>query len=401
MADKLIYLDYAATAGRRPPEVVAAVTAWLQGDAATPGRGTHRLAIEAGRLLLRCRQRFARIFGIPGDTGRIAFTFNATHALNAAVHGVVQAGDVLVVTDLDHNAVVRPAHLAERRYGATLRRVAADSAGRLDLAEFRRAVRGARLVSLNAASNVLGTVLDLEPLVAMARAEGALTLADAAQIAGHVPFDIAASGVDMVAFTGHKALLGPHGTGALWVRAGIEIDAWMAGGTGGNSASREMPSSMPDRLEAGSLNAPGLAGLDAALEWIEARGIASLAAEATARRQQLYEGLASVPGIRIHSPRATARLPIACITAAGLDPATLAAKLDREHGVLTRAGLHCAPDAHRAIGTADTGAVRLSAGWATTAEDIDGALAALRAVVGARAERVNVPSSLQPPSQLL
>jgi cysteine desulfurase / selenocysteine lyase len=399
MAERLIYLDYAATAGRRPPEVAAAMAAWLQGDAATPGRGTHRLAVEAGRMLLRCRQRMARIFGIPGDTGRIAFSFNATHALNAAIHGVVHAGDVVVVTDLDHNAVVRPAHLAERRYGARLRRVAADSTGRLDLGEFRRAVRGARLVTLNAASNVLGTVLDLEPLVAIAQAEGALTLADAAQIAGHVPFDIADAGVDMVAFTGHKALLGPHGTGALWVRTGIEIDVWMAGGTGGNSAAREMPAAMPDRLEAGSLNAPGLAGLEAALAWIEARGVTSLEAEATARRQQLYEGLASLPGIHVHSPNETARLPIACITADGLDPATLAARLDREHGVLTRAGLHCAPDAHRAIGTADSGAVRLSTGWATTAEDIDDALAAIRAVVGARGARVNVPASITPQTQ--
>lgn len=377
----LVYLDFAATAARRPPVVATAVARFLENCGATPGRAAHRLAVDAGRLALRCRQALARLCGIPGDTARIAFTCNATHGINAALRGVLREGDACVVTDLDHNAVLRTAHAlaAERRI--EVRHVAATADGTLDMEAYAQAVDGARVVSLNAASNVLGTLLDLPVLARIARDAGALVLVDAAQIAGHAPFDVAQSGADLVAFTGHKALLGPQGTGALWVRAGVEIAPWVTGGTGGDSTARSMPPNMPDRLQAGTLNAPGIAGLLAALEWLEARTIAAIWAEARTQRLRLARGLVAVPNVRVHTPLSVEGLPIVCITSTAVDAGALAAKLDREHGVLTRAGLHCAPEAHRLLGTVSTGAVRFSAGWSTSDADIDRAIAAVDALV--------------------
>jgi cysteine desulfurase / selenocysteine lyase len=383
----LVYLDYAATAAVRPDAVADAVARFLRENGASPGRAAHRLAVEAGRIALRCRQALARLCGIPGETARIALTFNATHALNAALRGVLRAGDACVVSDLDHNAVLRCAWQLGRERAIEVRHVPASPDGTLDRAAFARAIRGARLVSLNAASNVLGTLLDVPALAAEAHAEGALVLVDAAQIAGHAPFDVAAAGADLVAFTGHKALLGPHGTGALWVRAGVELEPWLAGGTGGDSAARPMPSPLPDRLEAGTLNATGIAGLLAALEWLEARTVAAISADARRHRARMHDGFASIRNVRVHTPAHADGLPIVCITAAGIDTGALAARLDREHGVLTRAGLHCAPEAHRVIGTAQTGAVRFSAGWATSEQDIERAVAAVHTIVNGGAPR--------------
>jgi cysteine desulfurase family protein len=378
----LLYFDYAATAAVRPPEVIAAVTDYLTDIGATPGRGGHRLAIEAGRVALRCRRALASLLGIPGDPGRIIFTHNATHALNTALAGVLRAGDVAVVTQLDHNAVLRPVHALARRAGVTYRLVAADAAGSIDDGALERMLDGARLLAINAASNVLGSALDVAALAQRAHAAGALVLVDLAQSAGHLPFDAAAAGVDMVAVTGHKALLGPQGTGALWVREGLDPEPLLTGGTGGDSSLRDMPAAYPDHLEAGTLNGPGIAGMLAGIEWLGRHGVARLRAEASVLKARLREGLSAIAGIRVLSPPAPDGVPIVTIAAADVDAATLAARLDRDHGVLTRAGLHCAPEAHRILGTLETGAVRFSTGWATTAADVDRALHAVAAVAG-------------------
>jgi cysteine desulfurase / selenocysteine lyase len=377
-----IYLDYAATAAQRPPAVVDAVAGYLTGNGSTPGRGGHSLAIEAGRMVLRCRQRLARRFGIAGDAGRIALLFSATHALNTALHGMLHTGDVLVVTQLDHNAVLRPAFALARDRGVVLRMVRALPDGTLDATDLERALDGARLLVLNGASNVLGTVLPLAPLAALARAAGANVLVDAAQLAGHERIDVERDGIDLLAFTGHKALLGPHGTGGLWVRPGLHIEPLLLGGTGGDSLSREMPPAFPDHLEAGTMNAPGVAGLEAALLWAESHDEAAAAQQARMLKARLYDGLAGIRGIRVVSPRADNAVPIVTCVATAIDAATLAGRLDREHGVLVRPGLHCAPETHALLGTDRSGAVRFSAGWATTEEEIDQALDAVASIVG-------------------
>jgi cysteine desulfurase / selenocysteine lyase len=380
---RTVYLDFAATSALRPPEVAAAMVRYMEECGATPGRGGHRLAVDAGRIALRCRQAIARLLAVPGDPGRIAFMHNATHALNTALWGTVRRGDTIVLTDYDHNAVRRPAAALVAQRGVTVRYVRGAPDGSLDEAALHAAVDGARLVSINAASNVLGTCPDVRRLAAIARAAGALVLVDAAQVAGHAPFDAGECGADLLALTGHKGLLGPQGIGALWVAPGIDIEPLLTGGTGGDSASDQMPAALPDRLEAGTLNGPAIAGLLAGIEWLERRGVAAVANHALHARDRLHAGLAALDGIRVLSPRAESCVPIVTFTANRVDAATLASRLDREHGVLCRHGLHCAPGAHRLLGTLQTGAVRFSAGWCTTDEDVERAIAAVAGIVGA------------------
>ncbi|MGH7445288.1 MAG: aminotransferase class V-fold PLP-dependent enzyme [Longimicrobiales bacterium] len=387
MRDDLVYLDYAATAAVRPDVVADAVAQFLKSNGATPGRGGHRLSIDAGRIALRCRRLLAGLLGIPGDPGRIAFQHNATHALNTALCGVLREGDIVVTTSVEHNAVMRPLHALARERAVEVRRIPADAEGALDLEAAHRLVDGARLLAITAASNVLGTRTPVAQLAHSAHDAGALVLVDAAQAAGSVPLDAGALGIDLLALTGHKALLGPQGVGALWVRPGLDVAPLLTGGTGGDSLDPAMPNALPDHLEAGTLNAPGIAGLAAALEWLCAEGPERLRAREMALKRVLYDGLQAMPGVRVLSPAAPDGVPIVTITAEGIDPSALASRLDREHGVLTRPGLHCAPDAHRLMGTEQTGAVRFSLGWASTESDVARALAAVGALTAPPAMR--------------
>lgn len=376
-----VYLDYAATSAIRPPEVVDAVAAYLRDVGATPGRSGHRLAVDAGRIAFRCRRALARLFGVRGDPGRIAFQFNATHALNSAILGVVRPGDRVVRTAYDHNAVRRPV-AALARAGVTETVLAGRADGGVDLDAADRALTGARLLVLPHASNVLGTVLPVAELARRAHAHGALVLVDASQSAGHFDVDVDALGIDLLAFTGHKGLLGPQGTGGLYVREGIEIEPVFAGGTGGESGELGMPEAMPDRLEAGTQNGPGLAGLLAGVEWVLARTPAALHARQSGLKVRLRERLAAVAGVRLLSPAAPEGVGIVTLTLDGVDPAELASRLDREHGVMARAGLHCAPETHQFLGTEATGALRFSLGWASTEDDVDRAAGAVAAIAG-------------------
>lgn len=374
------YLDYAATSALRPPEVIAAVHAYLESGGGSPGRGGHARAIEAGRVALRCRRAVMEILGLEGDPGRFVFTHNATHALNLALAGLLGPGDAVVTTAFDHNSVVRPVHALARDRGVEVRQVAGGVDGALDRSAYTKAVQGARLVVLNAASNVLGTVLPVSELAAEARAAGALVLVDAAQSAGHVPFDL--RGADLVAVTGHKALLGPQGTGGLWIAPGAEPDPLILGGTGGNSLSPEMPEALPDRFEAGTLNGPGIAGLEAGCRFVLGRGIEREHARLATLKASLRQGLEAIDGVRLLSPPAPEGTAVITLTVAGYDPGALARDLQAEFDVQARAGLHCAPGAHRMLGTERTGALRFSLGWASTEVDVDRAVEGVARLAG-------------------
>lgn len=371
----MIYLDYAATAAVRPPAVIEAVTRYLTDVGATPGRSGHHRAVEAGRITLRCRRALAHLLGISGDPGRIAFQLNATHALNTALRGFLAPGDRLVRTGYDHNAVRRPA-AALAAAGVQVDVVPARPDGVLDLEELRERVIGgagepaAKLVTLPLVSNVLGQRLPVAEVAAIAREAGARLLVDAAQAAGHVPIDVEADGIDLLAFTGHKGLLGPQGVGGLWVREGIDVAPLLRGGTGGDSLPEEMPGSYPDHLEAGTLNGPGIAGLLSGVEWILAEGIERVAEREQRLRALLISLLEVIPGVQMRVPRDSGSIGIVTFTSRRHAPSILARRLDREFGVLCRAGLHCAPEVHAALGTLDSGAVRFSLGWASTEAEV-------------------------------
>lgn len=374
------YLDYAATTAIRPPEVAEAVKDFLLNVGATPGRGGHRLGLESGRMALKARKAVARILGLPGDPGRVVFTLNATQGLNLALSGILHPKDVVVTTDYDHNAVLRPVHLLARERGILNRRISGDPSGGVDLEEVRRSLDGARLLVVNAVSNVLGTRLPLEEMAAEAHNAGALVLVDAAQWAGHYAESLARLGADLVAFTGHKGLLGPQGIGGLWVREGLDLQPVLAGGTGGNSEEREMPAAYPDRLEAGSGNAPGMAGLTAGIEFLEREGVEVLHRREMELKDLLWEGLSALSPVQVLSPLDREGVGIVTITSRRVDPGTLAERLDREWGVMVRYGLNCAPEVHGLLGTGRAGAVRLSMGWASTRADVEKAIRGVDAI---------------------
>ena len=377
------YLDFAATSAIRPPQVAEAVHHFLTEVGATPGRGGHRLALEAGRVAFRCRRALARIMDLPGDPGRIVFALNATQGLNVALSGLLGCGEVVVTTAYDHNAVLRPVHKLQRERGVLCREISGNPQGTVELAEVRRTLEGARLLVVNSVSNVLGTSLPLREMAALAHEAGALVLVDSAQWAGHFPGSLEEAGADLVAFTGHKGLLGPQGIGGLWVRAGVDLDPFYAGGTGGDSLQREMPEGYPDRFEAGSANGPGMSGLLAGIEFLEMEGVEEMRRNEMELKTVLWEGLEALPGVRVLSPPAPDGVGIVAVVSDRVDPARLAETLDREWGVMVGYGLNCAPGVHKILGTEERGVVRLSLGWASTLQDVEQAIRGMDAITSA------------------
>jgi cysteine desulfurase/selenocysteine lyase len=381
VADDAVYLDYAATSAVRPETVTEAVVRYLRDIGATPGRAGHRRAVEAGRMVLRCRRALAELFNAPGDPGRVTFHLNATHALNTALFGLLRPGDRVVRTEYDHNAARRPV-LALARRGVQAVVIEGDPHGGISMFEVEHALKRARLLVITHASNVIGNVLPVADLARMAHDAGALVLVDAAQSAGHLPVDVQGMGIDLLAFTGHKGLLGPQGTGGLWVREGVELPPTFFGGTGGDSDAPDMPALLPDRLEAGSMNGPGIAGLLAGVEWLRERGVDAVHRRESALKHRLWDALYDIPGVTMQSPmHGEDGAGIVTITLDGVDSAEAALRLDREFGVLVRAGLHCAPESHTLLGTGATGAVRFSVGWATTEAEVDRAAAAVARII--------------------
>ena len=374
----LHYLDHAATSAVRPPEVAAAVADYLTRIGATPGRGGHSLAIEAGRIVLAARTAIRDLLGREGDPGRVAFGPNATWGLNTAIHSLVRPGDIVVNTVFDHNAVLRPSHAAAVATGAELRLVPGHADGSLEMAAFDQAIEGATLVTLNAASNVMGSVLPVADLARRAHEAGALVLVDSAQVLGHMPFDFGEA--DLIAFTGHKGLLGPQGIGGLWVRPGLSLSGSHQGGTGGNSHERQMPEAFPDRLEPGTLNGPGLAGLLAGCQAVQEAGVDRLHERSRALKARLVEGVDQLSGVRRVSPSAPDGAGIVTLVSDRMDASALARSLDRDWSVIARAGVHCAPEIHRLLGTESSGGLRLSVGWGSSEADIDAALEGLSAL---------------------
>jgi cysteine desulfurase family protein len=352
----------------------------------SPGRSGHRLSQEAARIVFTCREALARLFGA-ADARRIAFMPNATEALNTAIYGLLRPGDLVLASAVEHNSTMRPLRDLERRGVISVEILPVDAAGVLDLRCLAQALRSRpRLLATVHASNVTGAVQPLREIGALTRATGTLLLVDAAQSAGALPIDVEADGIDLLAFTGHKALLGPQGTGGLWARPGVEPEPLVRGGTGSNSEHEEQPQFWPDRFESGTQNAVGIAGLLAGVTFIEETGLAAIRMREEALTQRLLDGLLCAPGITLHGPRsARERSPVVSVTFTGIVPSEAGFLLEEGFGVLTRVGLHCAPAAHRAIGTWPQGTVRFSPGYFTTETDIDTAIEGARYLAAKKA----------------
>jgi len=373
-----VYLDNAATSWPKPETVYQAVDNFMREVGSTPGRGGHKREEQAQQIADETRAVLATLFHAPDPQG-VAFTLNATQAINMALKGLLRPGDHVITSSIEHNAMWRPLKSLEKR-GVEVTAAPCAPDGTLDPAEVEAALRPhTRLVAMLHASNVLGTLLPIAEVGEIAHRHGTLLLVDAAQTAGAYPIDMQAMGIDLLAFAGHKGTYGPHGTGGLVVRPGIELETWVEGGSGILSRPDTMPEELPIRLEAGTQNAAGLAGLLAGVQFVLEQGVERIRAHEMALAGRLIERLRALPGLAILGPvDPQKRTAVVAITVDDYLPDQLAAVLDKVFNVATRAGLHCAPQAHYVAGTLECGALRFSPGYFNTAEEIDYAADALQ-----------------------
>lgn len=373
---KLIYLDNAATTLHKPPQVAEAVKNAIL-TAGNAARGAHGASMQASRTVFETRQKLARLLGCP-QADHVVFTTNSTMALNIAINGILSPEDHAISTDLEHNSVLRPLYALQDQ-GMGLDFVRADRQGNIRYEDFAPLFRpNTRAVVCTHASNLTGNMLDIARIAEMAHAHGALLIVDASQTAGTVPIDMTALGVDILCFTGHKGLMGPQGTGGLCIRPGVDIRPLLRGGSGIHSFDRHQPEAYPTRLEAGTLNSHGIAGLDAAADYLLEVGVETIHQKEQALMRRFYEGVQHIDGVTVYgdftSPR---RAAIVALNIRDYDSAEIADVLSADYGIATRPGAHCAPRMHEALGTVQQGAVRFSFSVFNTEEEIDAAIAAV------------------------
>jgi cysteine desulfurase family protein len=402
---KLIYLDNAATSFPKPPMVLQAMARFMEEVGANPGRSGHPLSVEASRIVQNTRQSLAELFHIQ-DPMRIVFTLNVTESLNMVFSGFLKTGDHVITTAMEHNSVARPLKYLERQGSIALSIVPCDRKGFLDLDELRKVIRkNTALMVMNHASNVCGTIQDIR---AVRDALGEIPLlVDAAQTAGCYPLDVEGEGIDFLAFTGHKALLGPQGTGGLCIREGLRVIPLKRGGTGSISEKMEQPDFLPDALESGTQNNVGIAGLGAGVDFILREGIAKIREQDKELTAALLTALYDVPGLTIYGPlKAEQQTSTVSITfesilptgtenvhsgcgsinlgwlEEGLSPREAGDLLTKQYDILVRTGLHCAPLAHQTLGTYPEGSIRLSMGYFNTLEEMEITAKAIRQIAG-------------------
>lgn len=373
----MIYFDNAATTLRKPPEVAEAMTHALS-SFGNPGRGVHDAALAASRAVYCARAALCDLFG--ADSPRqIAFTSGATQSLNTAIKGVLRPGDHAITTELEHNSVLRPLYELEAM-GVELTHLKSDSLGRIRYEDIEPAIReNTKAIVCAHASNLTGNLVDIARIGAIARAHGLCFIVDAAQTAGVFPINMQSMNIDVLCFTGHKGLLGPQGTGGLAVREGIAISPLLSGGSGVKTYSKSHPDDMPTALEAGTLNAHGIAGLNAALDYIRALGLDTIRQKEQAHMLAFYEGIRNIPGVTVYGDFSSPhRCAIVSLNLRDYDSAEVSDALFQQYGIATRPGAHCAPLMHKALGTVHQGAVRFSFSHFNTPEEISIAVSAVR-----------------------
>lgn len=376
---KPVYFDNAATSWPKPPETMAAMNRYNDIVGANPGRSGHRLSVEAGRTVLDTRDITAELFNID-DPFQVVFTKNATEALNTALFGLLREGDHVVTSSMEHNSVMRPLRYLEKQ-GIAVTTVPCPSRSGIDPEMVQKAIRPAtKLIVMTHASNVTGTIMPVREIGRIAKSHGVPFCVDAAQSAGALPIDVADMNISLLAFTGHKSLFGPQGTGGLYIRKGLEnkIAPLMAGGTGSKSEFEEQPDFMPDKFESGTPNTPGLVGLGAGIEFIMKEHIDTIRSREILLTKRFLDGLRVIPSVKIYGPAdAESRTSVVSFNIGERMPSDVSGELDDSYGIMSRPGLHCAPSAHTTIGTFPTGTVRFSFGFFTKEDEIDYAVKAI------------------------
>lgn len=372
----MIYIDNAATSYPKPEGVYNEMIECMKNYAANPGRSSHDMAIRASSKIIEARERLTRLFNI-GSPFNIIFTLNATHALNIGIRGVLKKGSHVISTVIEHNSVLRPLNYMSRN-GVLVTLVGVDINGYVDIDSIKNEIReNTRLIVVNHASNVLGTIQNIREIGRLARENNIVFMVDASQSAGIVPIDVEKDNIDMLAFPGHKGLLGPQGTGGLYIRDGIEVEPFLCGGTGSNSDSMKQPDFMPDKFESGTLNTPGIAGLCEGLRFIEETGIENILRHETELTDYLLRELKKMEFIKIYGPLdANNRTAVISFNIDGIDCSEVGYLLNKK-GIAVRTGYHCAPIIHSIIGTNNAGTVRLSPGYFNTFDDIEKVIEAI------------------------
>lgn len=374
----MIYLDNAATTYPKPEKVYDAILDCMKNYCANPGRAGHKLAMKAAREIYDARENIAKLFNIENPMN-IVFTHNATDSLNLAIKGSVKEGEHIITTSIEHNSVIRPIKALEK-YGVENTIVQCDKDGFLNLEDLEKAIKpNTKLIVTTHASNVCGTLVDIKGVGEIARKHKALYLVDASQTAGVYDINVAELNIDMMAAPGHKCLLGPQGTGILYIREGLNIDILKEGGTGSQSEELVQPDLLPDKYESGTHNTPGIVGLNEGVKFILEEGIDNIRKHEEKLCEYMLERLEEIPNISIYGPKdSKKRAAVISINIGNLDSGEITFLLDSEYDVATRSGIHCSPLAHQTLGTLQQGAVRFSLGYFNTKQDIDVAIEALK-----------------------
>ena len=388
----MIYFDNGATTFPKPQSVVRAVSSAMQNYGANPGRSGHKMSLKASEIIFNCRENAAALFGVE-TPDRIIFTDNCTTALNTVIKGLLKSGDHAVISSLEHNAVARPLeHLKQRGVSFSVAQVF-EGDDEATIESFRKAVRNnTKLVVCTAASNVFGIRPPVERIAALCRIYNILFCVDAAQSAGVVPVNMSGSGIDFLCAPGHKGLYGPMGTGILAINSDILPESLTQGGTGSMSSSLEQPETLPDKYESGTPNLPGIAGLNAGLKFVMERGEANILSAETAKAQRLYDGLASMRDVVLYTarPQITTHVPVISFNVRGHDSEQIAALLSDRFNIAVRAGLHCAPLAHKSFGTEEQGTVRAVISVYTKPAQIDYFLLSLKKIINLLPKKVAI-----------
>lgn len=377
----MIYLDNAATTYPKPDKVYDAVLDCMKNYGANPGRAGHKLAIAAGRIIYEARENVAKLFNIENPMN-IIFTHNATDSLNLAIKGILKSGDHVITTSIEHNSVIRPIKSLEE-IGIENTIVSCDKYGQLNPTDIEKAIKpNTKLIVTTHASNVCGTLVDIKAVGDIAKKNNILYLIDASQTAGIYDIDLKKLNIDMIGIAGHKGLLGPQGTGVLYIREGIRLKQLKEGGTGSKSEELTQPDIFPDKYESGTHNTPGLAGLNAGVKFILEKGIDNIRYHEEELTGYFIEELKKIPNIKIYGPMDSKKqASVVSINIGNIDSGEISYILDDVYNIATRSGLHCSPLAHKTLGSFEQGTVRFGIGYFNTKSDIDKALSALKDIV--------------------